>query len=137
LLGNSDAHGKNISFYVRQAGLEVAELYDLVSMVQYDPTSLEHDLAMAFGDEFSLNGIGVHALADFCVRCGIPRVFFARELAAVCTLAGEQAKEQALDGVYQGGERDFVRGIAALVEARAKTLLTLATEIPKFRSNAF
>jgi len=137
LLGNSDAHGKNISFYMRQAGLEVAELYDLVSMVQYDPTSLEHDLAMAFGDEFSLNGLGVHALADFCVRCGIPRVFFARELAAVCTLAGEQAKEQALDGVYQGGERDFVRGIAALVEARAKALLTLATEIPKFRSNAF
>jgi len=47
LIGNSDAHGKNISFLVGPGGLSVAPLYDLVSVTQYDATQIEHELAMA------------------------------------------------------------------------------------------
>jgi serine/threonine-protein kinase HipA len=97
LLGNSDAHGKNISFYVRQAGLSVAELYDLVSVVQYDAQMYEHDLAMAFGDEFTLSDIRAYALAGFCLSSGIARTYFARELTTLCKLAIEEAAAQALD----------------------------------------
>jgi len=39
------------------------------------------------------------------------RAFFARELAALCKLALEEAPVQALDAVYQGSEVDFVRQI--------------------------
>lgn len=137
LLGNSDAHGKNISFHTSRTGLDVAPLYDLVSVVQYDAQSLDHDLAMAFGDAFNLSDIGAYALADFCVSAGIPRAFFARELTAVCQLALRQAKVQAQDAVYLGSERAFVARIAAFVESRASALLKMAPDIPKFKSSDF
>lgn len=35
LLGNSDAHGKNVSFHVTAAGLTPAPLFDLVSVNVY------------------------------------------------------------------------------------------------------
>lgn len=137
LLGNSDAHGKNISFYCGKAGLNAAELYDLASVVQYDAQKYEHDLAMAFGDEFNLSGIGAYALADFCVRSEIPRAYFARELTTLCKLALEEVQTQALDPVYQGGEIGFVQKIAGFVTERATALLKMAPEISRFKKDSF
>ena len=132
LTGNSDAHGKNLSFYVSRAGLRVAELYDLVSVMQYDPQKLEHELAMAFGDEFKLEGVKSFALADFCERAKVSRPFFARELAALCEIAIVEALTQSADPVYTGEEVMLVKTITDFVVQRAKLLLKLAKDIPKF-----
>lgn len=137
LLGNSDAHGKNISFHVGRAGLNVAQLYDLVSVMQYDPAKLEHSLAMAFGDVFELDAVKSFALADFCERCGISRAFFARELDNICTSALEQAPLQAQDPAYADEERETVQRIAAFVVQRAALLKTLVKDIPRFKKDAF
>ena len=56
-------------------------------MHTYDATKLEHSLAMAFGDVFELDSVKSFALADFCVRCGVSRSFFARELENLCSIA--------------------------------------------------
>ena len=137
LLGNSDAHGKNISFHVGRAGLNVAQLYDLVSVMQYDPAKLEHSLAMAFGDVFELNAVKSFALADFCERSGISRAFFARELDNICTSALEQAPLQAQDPAYADEERETVQRIAAFVVQRAALLKALVKDIPRFKKDAF
>lgn len=50
LVGNSDAHGKNISFFVDRSGLSITPWYDLVSVQQIQ--NIEHSMAMAIGDEF-------------------------------------------------------------------------------------
>lgn len=135
LLGNSDAHGKNISFYCRRTGLAVAELYDLVSVVQYG--SVHHDLAMAFGDVFKLGEVRSFSLADFCERTAIPRPYFAREIKRLSDIAREQAPLQAQDVVYQRDERGFVQGMADFVVARANALLAMADDVPKFRKDNF
>lgn len=137
LFGNSDAHGKNISFHVGRAGLNVAELYDLVSVMQYDATKLEHSLAMAFGDVFELDSVKSFALADFCVRCGISRSFFARELETLCSIAVEQATLQAKEEIYLDKEREVVARIADFVIQRATLLKSLAKEITKYKSDMF
>ena len=137
LLGNSDAHGKNISFYCTRAGLNVAELYDLVSVVQYDAQQYEHDLAMAFGDVFTLSEIGAFALAHFCMRTGINRTYFARELTNLCAIAINAAREQAQDPVYLGDEVLLVRQIANFVVQRANALLKMSPDIPKFKKELF
>ena len=137
LTGNSDAHGKNLSFYVCRAGLRVAELYDLVSVMQYDSQNLEHELAMAFGDEFRLEDVKSSALADFCERAKVGRPFFARELVALCEIAIVEALAQSADPVYIGEEVTLVKTIADVVVQRAKLLLNLAKEIPKFKRDAF
>ncbi len=135
LLGNSDAHGKNISFYCRRGGLAVAELYDLVSVVQYE--NVHHDLAMAFGDAFKLSEVLAFSLADFCERAGIPRPYFAREIKRLCDIARAQAPQQAQDAVYQDDERGFVQGIADFVVKRASALHAMAGDVPMFRKHHF
>jgi len=137
LFGNSDAHGKNISFHVGRAGLNVAELYDLVSVMQYDAAKLEHTLAMAFGDAFELEEVKSFALADFCIRCGISRSFFARELETLCNIALEQSSLQEQDPAYRGPEQEFVKLISSLVTQRATTLKAMAKEIPSYKSDLF
>lgn len=137
LTGNSDAHGKNLSFYVSRAGLRVAELYDLVSVMQYDSQKLEHELAMAFGDEFKLEDVKSFALADFCERANVSRSFFARELVALCEIAIAEAPVQSADPAYTGEEATLVKTIANFVVRRAKLMLDVAKEIPKFKKDVF
>jgi serine/threonine-protein kinase HipA len=120
LLGNSDAHGKNLSFEVRPAGLTVAPLYDLVTVLAYDATMIDHEFAMAFGDAFRFEEVTPFALAGHCERCGIDRRFFSRELKKLCKLTQELVVVPAQDSVYTPQERLLVQDIAqAVVSARA------------------
>lgn len=135
LLGNSDSHGKNISFFVDRTGLTPAPLYDLVSVVQY--ATFHHDMAMAFGDEFELEAVRSFALVDFCVRIGVERRYFAREMTRLCEFALQEAPAQAADPAYTQEEAAFVQGLARFVAARAQALLTMARDIPKFVADDF
>lgn len=135
LFGNSDSHGKNISFFVNRTGLTPTPLYDLVSVVQY--AAFHHDLAMAFGNEFELEAVRSFALADFCVRMGIERRYFARELTRLCEFALQEAPAQAADPAYMGEEVAFVQGLAQFVATRAEALLAMARDIPKFAADNF
>ena len=136
LLGNSDAHGKNLSFFARHRLLEVAPFYDLVCTAVYKD-AVEQQLAMAFGDEFDLSAMKSFALADFAERLGWPRRTFARELVEISRLAKEEAAAQVNDETYSADERALVRQIAAHVTERAEALITFAPDIPKFSSDLF
>lgn len=137
LLGNSDAHGKNISFFGRGDTLVPAPFYDLVSVAVYDAGHIDQELAMAFGDVFELHAVKAFALADFCERLGFPRRSFARELKQLCEWAREEAQAQALDPAYVEEERAFVRSLAEYVTARADALLGQVADIPRFGRDLF
>ena len=121
LIGNTDAHGKNVSFFSRPDGLAVAPFYDTVSAVQYE--GLNHELAMAYDDEFRLDDVSPFALADFAKRAGLKRSFLAREMARMARAAQAAAPAQANEPDYEGEERDFVLRIAGFVQAQAQKLL--------------
>ena len=100
LIGNSDAHGKNFSFFVRPGGLlEPTPWYDLVSVLQYD--RFDTELAMAYGDVFSHADVSPFALADFAARCGVNRTLMRREGQRLAKLAAAAAAEQAQAADYQ------------------------------------
>ncbi len=82
IIGNTDAHGKNISFFVSAAGIEPAPIYDLISIRMYPEFSQE--LAMAIGDQFDSTAIYAYQLADFADTCGIPRDFVTKTLLDLC-----------------------------------------------------
>ena len=64
-LGNSDAHGKNISFFIDAArNLSLTPFYDIVNIHLYPHYA--HELAMAFGDEFEIGQIKAYDLAYHC-----------------------------------------------------------------------
>jgi serine/threonine-protein kinase HipA len=131
LIGNSDAHGKNFSFFVRRQGLEPAPWYDLVSVVQYP--GIDHDIAMAYGDAFSLDEVGAFQLADFAKRCGIDRRLMKREAARLGKLAAEHAALQALADDYEGDERAFAAQLRNYVVGQAKRLTALANDAVKLK----
>jgi serine/threonine-protein kinase HipA len=127
LIGNSDAHGKNFSFFVRAGGyLEPAPWYDLVSVLQYEHFNTE--LAMAFGDAFTLDEVTPFALADFAGRCGIDRKLMRREAQRLAKLAGTAAAGLALSTDYADDEREFVTRLAAFIGRQAEYLVRLATD---------
>ena len=127
VIGNSDAHGKNFSFFVRPGGhLEPTPWYDLVNVVQYQ--HFDTELAMAFGDAFTLDAVTPFALADFAGRCGIDRKLMRREVQRLAKAASGAAAELARANDYLDDERAFVTRIAAFIEGQAARLDKLARE---------
>lgn len=127
LIGNSDAHGKNFSFFVRPGGyLEPTPWYDLVSVVQYE--HFDTELAMAFGDAFTLAEVTPFALADFAARCGIDRKLMRREAQRLSHAAKTAAAALARSAMYADDERDFVTRLAGFVGVQCERLAALAHE---------
>ena len=133
LIGNSDAHGKNFSFFVRREGLDPAPWYDLVSVAQYP--GIDHELAMAWGDAFSLDEVGAFQLADFARRCGVDRNLLKREAVRLGKLAVEHAAAQALaDDYIDDDERAFAGQLRDFVVGQATRLTRLAGEAAKIKT---
>lgn len=133
LIGNSDAHGKNFSFFVRPGGLlEPTPWYDLVSVLQY--SGFDTELAMAYGDVFRHAEVTPFALADFAARCGIDRQLMRREGQRLAKLATAEAAAQAQAADYQGAEeRAFVQGIASFVTQQAQRLTPLVEDAARWK----
>jgi len=124
LIGNCDAHGKNVSFFCRPASLELAPFYDLVSVVQYP--NLDQELAMAVGDTFEIDRILPYDWAVFAHTCGIDRAYLAREMARLAKAAKREAPLQSASGDYVGDERGLVEDVRTLVETQADKLADTA-----------
>lgn len=69
IVGNCDAHGKNLSFFVNKKGLSVAPWYDLVSVQQIE--GIEHRMAMSIGDEFDTEHIHALQILYEAQKCGL------------------------------------------------------------------
>lgn len=124
LIGNSDAHGKNVSFFCSPEGLRLTPFYDLVSVVQY--RELDHQFAMAYGDEFQAEQVMPYDWATFAQRTNTPRSLLAREMQRMGSAATEAATLQLGDPLYSVQERQFLEAVAAYVEVRAKKLVDMA-----------
>jgi len=64
-LGNSDAHGKNISFFKDYNGMKITPFYDIVNITLYE-SKFDTDLAMAISDEFIIDKIKLNDLIEYC-----------------------------------------------------------------------
>ncbi|GAB7539198.1 HipA domain-containing protein [Burkholderia sp. 3C] len=129
LIGNSDAHGKNLSFFMRRSGLAPAPFYDLVSVNVYG-AGVEQDMAMGYGDAFRIDDVTAFALADFAQRTGIPASYLSRDLRRMADSAMNAAAELAGSDMYIGEERMLVREIAGFVTRQAQHLQHVAPMIP-------
>ncbi len=136
LIGNSDAHGKNFSFFVRPGGhLEPTPWYDLVSVLQYD--GFDAALAIAYGDVFSHAEVSPCSLADFATRCGIDRKLMRREGQRLAKLAATEAAAQAQAIDYEDeAERAFVQGIAGFVAEQAQRLAQLVADVARLKDES-
>ncbi len=134
LLGNCDAHGKNISFFVSAKGISPAPLYDLVSVGVYGD-AVEQELAMAYGDEFQLEALTPFAMADFGSRIGVKASLLQREMTRMAQAATNLAPRLAESDTYVGQERELVRRIAEFVQAQARRMAQIATQVRRVKAD--
>lgn len=79
LIGNSDAHGKNVSLLLLPEGPRLAPFYDLLSTRVYAPYGLAEGLAMKIGGEHNPHVILRQHWEQFAEEVGIkPKLVMAR-----------------------------------------------------------
>jgi len=69
VLGNSDAHAKNLALLYGESGPRLAPLYDIVSSGIYP--EVDSSMAMAIGDEFDPDQVGPDDIRSFAEQCGL------------------------------------------------------------------
>ena len=132
LIGNSDAHGKNISFYVGRNGIDVAPAYDLVNIEIYG-NQYDRDLAMAVGDTFEFKVIHAYQLADMCDECGLPQRQVATALQALCNSMVKAADTIDLSSLLIGEEQAFGQDLLGAIKTNCQRFLKNAKELPGVR----
>lgn len=79
LIGNADAHLKNLSFLVRSSGIELAPFYDLVSTESYrtsadnDPRWPHRELTMRIGNASTFAEVTAENFLAFAGQLGVNR----------------------------------------------------------------
>lgn len=84
LIGNTDAHGKNLSFYVEPAGLSLAPAYDLICIPALQDESLSQTFALSIGDAFTEKEITAVDWLEFAKDCGLTQLLVKKTIERVC-----------------------------------------------------
>ena len=114
LIGNTDAHGKNVSFFCDERGLRLAPAYDLVCMEALD-AAFGDAYAMAYGDAFSEHELSPYEWGHFAHQCKLPFRLVADQLD---TLAGKVVA--AMDALVADS---LQQGVPAAVAQRVKEVV--------------
>lgn len=128
LIGNSDAHGKNMSFYVSRDGLKMAPAYDQLSILVY-PT-INHEFAMAIGDEFMEEAMRAYQWADFAIQVNLSPSLVARTIKNVASKANNALPTLLADPLLTGLEKNFLKGLADQIQVRIAKFLEIAKILP-------
>lgn len=81
LIGNADAHAKNVSVLVDEQGFRLAPFYDLLCVRAYGDTGL----ALFIGDEDTFDAVGHHSWEALCDDCGFRLPDTLKELRSMAT----------------------------------------------------
>ncbi|MEI6704471.1 MAG: HipA domain-containing protein, partial [Deltaproteobacteria bacterium] len=130
LIGNSDAHGKNISFFVGPGGIDMAPTYDLLNLDMY-ASEYNRDFSMAIGDAFDPEEITPWELAEMCERCGLQKRLVAKTLT---TMSGNLLKSMDavdLSSLLPGEETEFARELLDKIRKNVERYLPYAKQLPK------
>jgi serine/threonine-protein kinase HipA len=128
LIGNTDAHGKNVSFFCDERGLRLAPAYDLVCMEALD-AGFGDAYAMAYGDAFSEGELSPYEWGHFAYLCKLPFRLVAHELdtlagkvlAAMDDLVAEMLQQAVPEAVAQRF-KEVVLGICARQRMHTKQI---------------
>jgi serine/threonine-protein kinase HipA len=117
LVGNADAHAKNVSLLHLSDGVRFAPLYDIVATAAYD--DVYNELAMAIGDELDPAAIGAAHWSDLAHDFGLqPRAFerVRAELTELVMAESRKLRDEARDDGWHDPVHD---AIVEIVAARA------------------
>jgi serine/threonine-protein kinase HipA len=123
IVGNADAHAKNLSLLIAPEGISLAPFYDLVSTAVY--RGLTPNLAMKIGGENRPEWIQERHWKAFAEASGAnPRIVWQRMAGLSAGMPGK-ARELLAAIEPEKGEREMLEKICRVVEKRAARLAGL------------
>ena len=131
LIGNTDAHAKNLSFFAGISGVSLAPAYDLVSTFAMNREVIEDNFAMSIGDAFRQEELSPFEWAVMAERCGLPKAQVGQELRRLAGSINNQLPAVVADCVSQGADRAVLERIQAGIEACANEQLAIAPRIAR------
>jgi serine/threonine-protein kinase HipA len=131
LIGNTDAHAKNLSFFAGISGVSLAPAYDLVSTFAMNREVIEDNFAMSIGDAFRQEELSPFEWAVMAERCGLPKAQVGQELRRLAGNINKQLPAVVADCVSQGADRAVLERIQAGIEACANEQLAIAPRIAR------
>jgi len=121
LIGNADAHAKNLSLLITQEGISLAPFYDLISTSAY--LDLTPNLAMKIGGENRPEWIQERHWETFSELSGVnPRIVWKR-IAELSDSIVKKHSSTLADFKLDKAERELVDRVHALIEKRAGGLI--------------
>ena len=128
IIGNSDAHGKNFSFFVDKRGIRPTPFYDMLCVMMYD---FDHNLAMAYGDEFNPDEVFAYQLREFSEDVGVHYKLVAKVLLKQCEGVIKALEKNPIDRRFLiEEESQFINKLTQFILNRANRFKEIALEIP-------
>src|SRR3546814_16711767 len=94
LIGNADAHAKNLSLLCDQGGRRwLAPLYDLVPTIHLPESLVERTPAMRIGQAARIDRIGVDDWADFAEAAGYRKAYVLERVQSLSSAERRVGKE--------------------------------------------
>lgn len=140
VIGNSDAHGKNVSFFVGPSGITTTPFYDLVS-VTYEASKnekIDTNLAMAIGDNFEVNNITAYDILSLAEEAGISFSLLKKRVARLTTLVLKNIDTLAFEE-FELSEENFltIEEIKKLITQQANYLYSESRIMDSVAKEAF
>jgi serine/threonine-protein kinase HipA len=125
LIGNSDAHAKNISLMVNSHGYALAPFYDLLCVQAYG----DNELALFIGDESTYDAVGAHSWEAFCEDCGFgfkPTMRQFRKMAQDIRNSWDKTVATAISHhQISDAEKVLIDRIGAVIDTNSKAALSM------------
>lgn len=120
VIGNADAHAKNLSLLITQDGAKLAPFYDLLSTAIYD--KLTDKFALRIGGENRPEWIKKHHWDDLAKVSGAnPRILW-QQMKTLANTAPDAAQQLANQIQWESDERTTIDRILKTISARAACL---------------
>jgi serine/threonine-protein kinase HipA len=128
IIGNSDAHGKNFSFFVDKRDIRPTPFYDMLCIIAHE--NVEHDLAMAYGDEFNPNEIKAYQLREFADAIGLNFKLISQSIDKIASLIIKALDDDIVNNDdLLSEEKLFIDKLKVLILQRAEIFKDRASEI--------
>jgi serine/threonine-protein kinase HipA len=133
LIGNTDAHGKNWSFFIeRHPGLlRLAPAYDLVDVEAVADEHMSTSFAMGIGDAFHLDELGAFQWASMALECALAPRQLATRIRALSTRLPKALKDSRPMLEEQGMPPALLDAMAARLQHRCEFIAKHASLIPQ------
>ena len=131
LIGNTDAHGKNLSFFMDAGGLSLAPAYDLVCCLLYAEDRIADTLAMAIGDNFNPTDLSAYDWALMAQECRLNPKLVSRELKQLANKISAVWPKLQEELIQSGAKQPILDAIGDILLGQCEHANNIAAEIPK------